>query len=203
MLFTLSTATAKTHSEERYLSLIPPCDVTQARSFRYREHLPFTRDGLWRIESGYVRTITWDDEGTISALGIWGTGEVVGHQLSTITPYQIECLTPVLVREIPLSDDCTHLLLSHLHQVETLLNVTSIKQTMVRLVKLLEWLSQRFGRLDEQGYLIDIPLTHQCISELIGATRVTVTRSLSELRRAGKIQQLCQHRILLQNFRAV
>jgi CRP-like cAMP-binding protein len=150
---------------------------------------------LWQIESGYVRSLTWNDIGTITALGIWGTGDIVGHCLSSIQPYQIECLSPVVVREVSL--DCTHLLLSHIQQMEQLLSLAHIQQTSARLMSLLEWLAQRFGQLNSQGYLIDIPLTHQSIAELIGTTRVTVTRLLNELERTEKIQRLRQHRILL------
>ncbi|MGG6263987.1 Crp/Fnr family transcriptional regulator [Leptolyngbya sp. AN03gr2] len=169
------------------------------RSFRHREQLPFTPNSLWKIESGYARTMTWNAEGAIAALGIWGTGDVIGHCLSNIEPYQIECLGPVVAREVAISNNCTRLLLSHIQQIEQLLNLANIQQASARLIGLLEWLAQRFGRLESHGYLIDIPLTHQSIAELIGTTRVTVTRTLSELERAGKIQRLRQHRILLQS----
>ncbi|BAU09992.1 putative Crp/Fnr family transcriptional regulator [Leptolyngbya sp. NIES-3755] len=180
--------------------LQPQNSVIRSRSFRHRDRIPAVPNRLWSIESGYVRSLTWDETGTIAALGIWGTGDIVGHQLSKIQPYQIECLTPVLVREIPLSGDCVHLLLSHLQQMEILLSLASIKQASDRLMSLLEWLSQRFGELNDQGYVIDVPLTHQSISELIGSTRVTVTRILNQLERESKIQQLRQHRILLRSF---
>lgn len=197
MLFALPTNTTKIHSRNPYASLLHRCDVTQPRSFRHREHLP--AQGVWQIESGYVRSITWDEIGTVSALGIWGTGDIVGHSLSNIEPYQIECLSPVLTREIVLSSDSIHLLLSHSQQIEILLNCVHVKQVSERLIRLLEWLAQRFGKRNEQGYVIDVPLTHQSIADLIGSTRVTVTRLLNQLERTGQIQQLRQHRIFLRN----
>ncbi|MCU0551622.1 MAG: Crp/Fnr family transcriptional regulator [Leptolyngbya sp. Prado105] len=197
MLFALPTDTRKIYPKKHYASLLQHRDVTQPRSFRHREHLP--AKGIWRIESGYVRSITWDETGTVSALGIWGTGDVVGHPLSNIEPYQIECLTPVLTREIVLSSDFIPLLLSHIQQMEVLLDLVHVKQVSERLMRLLEWLTQRFGKLNEQGCVIDVPLTHQSIADLIGSTRVTVTRLLNQLERTGQIQQLRQHRILLRN----
>jgi CRP-like cAMP-binding protein len=176
--------------------------TTQLRSFGHRDQLPYSPHSFWQIESGYVRSLTWNDAGTITALGIWGSGDIVGHCLSTITPYQIECLGRVNLREVAFSDDCTHLLLSHIQQMERLLSLANIQQVSVRLLSFLEWLAQRFGKPNSQGYLIDVPLTHQLISELIGTTRVTVTRLLNELERTAKIQRLRQHRILLQELQS-
>lgn len=65
------------------------------------------------------------------------------------------------------------------------------------LVKLLTLLSQKFGREVEQGLLIDLRLTHQDIAELLGSTRVTVTRILRQLEQQGLIQRFLLHRILL------
>jgi CRP-like cAMP-binding protein len=56
---------------------------------------------------------------------------------------------------------------------------------------------KKFGREIEQGQLIDLRLTHQEIAEIIGATRVTVTRLLNEFEKRGIIQRLPQHFILL------
>jgi CRP-like cAMP-binding protein len=199
MLLTLPFAPVERCSEEQYTSLLHRSHEMYPRSFRHREQLPESLNYLWKIESGYVRSLTWDDTGTIAVLGIWGTGDIVGHQLSEIEPYQIECLTPVLASEVALSGDCIHLLLSHIRQTEILLSLSHIKHASERLFSILEWLAGRFGKLNEQGCLIDVPLTHQSMAELIGSTRVTVTRTLSQLERSGKLQQLRQHRILLKD----
>lgn len=66
------------------------------------------------------------------------------------------------------------------------------------LLRLFVWLAKRFGQQVEQGQLIDLRLTHQEIAELIGATRVTVTRMLKEFEKQGIIQRLPHRCVVLQ-----
>jgi CRP-like cAMP-binding protein len=202
MLLTLlsDSVRAEISSKEGHNLLSSGGDFIYRKSFRHREPILSSPDCLWRIEAGYVRTLTWDAAGTITALGVWGVGDIVGYGLSKIEPYQIECLTPVQVRKVSLPLDCFDTILSHMQQMEALLSISSTKQVSTRLIRVLEWLAQRFGKISQQGCVIDLPLTHQSLSELIGSTRVTVTRILNDLERAGRIKQLRQHRILLQDF---
>jgi len=65
------------------------------------------------------------------------------------------------------------------------------------LLKLLAWLSTRFGQDVDTGRLIDLRLTYQDLSELLGATRVTVTRTLNQLEQQGLIERLPLQRIIL------
>ena len=57
-----------------------------------------------------------------------------------------------------------------------------------RLVALLQLLVSRFGIRRGDGYLLPMPLAHARIAELIGATRSTVTRQISLLRRLNHLQ---------------
>jgi CRP-like cAMP-binding protein len=66
----------------------------------------------------------------------------------------------------------------------------------LRLEKFLDWLVFRFGTPAPQGYLVEIRLTHQDISEAIGSTRVSVTRVLNQFQQAGKIKW-SSHRLLV------
>jgi CRP-like cAMP-binding protein len=62
---------------------------------------------------------------------------------------------------------------------------------------LLSWLAKKFGQEVAQGQLIDLRLTHQEIAEIMGTTRVTVTRLLKELETQGIIQRLPRKFIVL------
>lgn len=168
-------------------------------SFSPRSVLPKTNE-LWAIQAGFVRVLTRPEEGSNLTLGIWGTGDVVGHALSIAHPYHIECLTSVQVVAISLNDltNPTEVLLKHLHQAEELMLIRSHKRIDAMLLKLLSWLANRFGQDANQGRLIDLRLTHQDLSELLGTTRVTVTRALIQLEQQGFIQRLSLQRIVLQ-----
>lgn len=157
-------------------------------------------NALWAIQAGFVRVLTTSEEGCNLTLGIWGAGDVVGQAISTIEPYSIECLTQV--RAVPLTIDQlanpAEVLLKHLHQAEELMLIRSYKRVDAMLLKLLSWLADRFGQEANQGRLIDLRLTHQDLSELLGATRVTITRALIQLEQQGFIQRLSLQRIILQ-----
>lgn len=168
--------------------------------FKRQDLMPLGKNLLWQIDCGVVRTLTWDEEGTIITLGFWGVGDVVGQPLSQIKPYQVECLTAVEAEILP--TDCWQLreaTLTHIHQMEELLRIVHCKRLECRLLKFLGWLAQRFGQEVAQGRLLDLRLTHQEIAQDIGTTRVTVTRLLNQLQQEGKIVWSNQRWILLKS----
>lgn len=171
----------------------------EQRVFNQQSLIPPQLNLLWRIEHGIVRTVTWNEIGTKSTLGYWGVRDVVGQPLSRIAPYKIECLTSVKVTAVPTSL-WYHLLepvVLHGQQVEQLLSIVHRDRIQFRLLELLTWLAQKFGRPIEQGTLIDLPLTHQQLAETIGSTRVTVTRLLEQLEQAGLIWRIRRRIVLL------
>jgi CRP-like cAMP-binding protein len=90
--------------------------------------------------------------------------------------------------------------LNYLRQVETLMVIRSYRRVDVVLLKLLGWLAKRFGRTVNQGNLIDLRLTHQDLAELVGTTRVTITRTLGQFEEQGLIERLSVHRTLLKEY---
>ena len=173
-----------------------PSERTRSRYDR-RSTLPMQSDYLWRIEAGVVRTLTWLEDGTVVTLGLWGVGDVVGN-LSKMDPYQMECLTPVDVTLVPLGEFSRHPepLLNHIRQVEEFLVIRSAKKVEAMLIKLLVWLADRFGHAVDQGRAIDLKLTHQDMAEMLGTTRVTVTRVLKQFEDQGIIQRLTRQIVL-------
>jgi len=55
-------------------------------------------------------------------------------------------------------------------------------------VKLVQ-LARSYGRVGTDGLLLDLPLTHELLAELIGSTRETVTRALARLAHEGIVRQ--------------
>lgn len=84
---------------------------------------------------------------------------------------------------------------------DMLINLTADDVT-TRLVKLLLRLAARYGRSDDDHLRLDIALTHQEISDMIGATRQTVTAALNDLKRRG-ILEVQNHRICIPNREAL
>lgn len=167
--------------------------------FSRHDCLPARPDLLWSVDWGIVRTLTWNEEGAVVCLGYWGVGDVVGQPLSGVYPYQIECLTRVEATSIPV-DQWSELfdrIMAHSQTTEELFSIVRSERVYNRLNKLLIWLGNKFGRTVPQGILIDVRLTHQNIAELIGTTRVTVTKLLKELEAERKIIRNSRHYIIL------
>lgn len=158
-------------------------------------------DVLWLIQRGAVRTLTWNESGTCITLGYWGPGDVVGHPLSRLKPYEIECLTNVEITILP-SDmwyQALDVLLLHIQQSEELLSIVHRKPVSLRLWQFLVWLSQKFGRDVDQGRLIDLRVTQQEMAEVINTTRVSVTRILQQFEEEGMLLRQDRRLILCCN----
>jgi CRP-like cAMP-binding protein len=163
--------------------------IVNVRTFSKRSLLRSDSETLWRIESGIVRTISFDEDATIVVLGLWGVGDIVGQPYSNIDPFQIECLTQVTVSEIhaPTWQLNSTQLMAHLHQLEELTVIRSYRKVDRMLFKLLEWLYDRFGTISTSGKSINFKITHQDIADIIGSTRVSISRGLKELEQQGII----------------
>jgi CRP-like cAMP-binding protein len=167
--------------------------------FLRRSLLPLGRDYLWQIESGVVRTSTWLEDGTNVTLGLWGAGDVVSRVLSKADPYQIECLTAVEATLLPVDRwyQVNDALIKHIQQFQEFLEILHCRSVETSLLRLLIWLANKFGQEVERGQRIELRLTHQELSEIIGTTRVTVTRLLKDFENQGIIERLPRKFIVL------
>jgi CRP-like cAMP-binding protein len=171
--------------------------------FNSKELLPIKPDRIWKIETGVVRSMTWNQEGKVMTLGFWGEGDLVGGPLSQMNPYNLECLTPVQVLEISPNSHLQQALLVHAWKSEKFLSIIHQLSVTDRFLSLLEWLSAEFGHpLDNnQGTLINLRMTHQDFADTIGSSRVTITRLLSHFEQAGIIERFCSgHQNQLSNL---
>jgi CRP-like cAMP-binding protein len=161
------------------------------RRFERRTLLPNESDFFWKIEAGIVRTITWTEEGEMIVLGIWGQGDIVGSSLSANRSYEIECLTRGKAQLVPYNQlvNMTEEMLQHIQRNEEFIKIVHNRNIQLSIVRLLNWLANRFGKVVAEGHLIDLLLTHQEIAEILGTTRVTITRIMGPLMERGIIQR--------------
>ena len=172
------------------------------RNFKRRSILPLNPETIWLIDSGVVRTLTWFEDGSCATLGLWGEGDLVGSALSASRAYEIECLTDVRAKVIPKAQWYLHTeaMILHIQKNEEFLKIVHCRQAEIAIMHLLNWLVKRFGSQVEQGELINLRLTHQEMAEMIGTTRVTMTRILNNFERQGLIQRQ-QHLLILMSDR--
>lgn len=158
--------------------------------FNRREQLPLRTCGGWHIQSGAVRSLTWNPNGDLVPLGFWGVSSLVGYPLMPAYPYEIQCLNSVEASFIE-AEGIEHLarsmVLAQARQAGELLRISHCRHVESRLLQFICWLAEDFGQSTPEGQLLLLKLTHQEIAESIGATRVTVTRFLKRLEAQGKI----------------
>ena len=208
MSFNLSSSSARSPApeEKRLERSVVAFSQPKLFNFKRSENLHSRRsDGLWRIQSGYVRSLTWNSEGEPVPLGFWSKGDIVGDValqrndavISQGSYYQVQCLTAVSAEYLGKPHDCLQsVMLAQLSQSNDLLKIAHCRQSEQRLLKFICWIANLFGEPTLQGRRIPIKLTHQEISESIGSTRVTVTRFLKILERDGKISWTAHERIV-------
>ena len=184
------------------MSLSQSTSSIQAKStisFDRRAIIPLKENILWQIEVGVVRTSTLLEDGELITFGLWGPGDIVGKILAGVSTYQVDCLSQVKAYPLVLSPNqsLAKTTFNHLQQLQELTIIRSYKRVEVMLLRLLNWLAQKFGQEVKTGQLIDLRMTHQDLADMLGSTRVTITRTLSQLEQQGLIERLSLHQIIL------
>lgn len=178
-----------------------PYDL-QLQTFASGDLMTLKPDHYWLLQQGIVKTCTWTEEGAPITLGYWGEADLIGQPLSLVYPYQVKCVTVVNALLIPL--DCTpkitDLIQSHIQQTEEVLWIQRSNKVYQRLRRILLWLSHKFGQKLEIGQLIDFRLTHQELAELVGATRVTVTKLINQLEKEGFLSRPERNAIIIHDI---
>lgn len=169
--------------------------------FKRHDQLEAQSQGLWRIQSGYVRSLTWDLEGEFVPLGFWKPGDVVGSAIAQTNPYKAQCLTSVVAEHLGSTYAFSrNMLLLQIRQSNELLQISHCSNAEQRLLTFICWIAKQFGQCVAKGdYVSQLRLTHQEIAESIGITRVTVTRLIKVLEREGKIKWGTREKIVYRN----
>ncbi len=162
--------------------------------FRAVQSIPLCRDDVWIIYRGMVQVQTIHPSGDESIISLIGPMMPLAQKFTTLESYDIYALTDVDLLRLTwqdiqasprLSMEMNQLLAIRLRQTESLLALLGRRQIGDRLVGFLGFLAREFGQPMPEGIFIDIHLTHQQIANVLGVTRVTVTRFLGILRQAS------------------
>jgi hypothetical protein len=104
----------------------------------------------------------------------------------------LECLTAVTASPLLAEGYSSRVTIAYIQQLQELLIIRSSKRIEERLLKLLTWMGNRFGFQQEAGIELEFLLTHQDLAEVLGTTRVTITRTMGKLESQGVIRHLTQ-----------
>ena len=168
-------------------------------ALRADDHLP--GDMSWRIDDGYIRANTWNEEGESITLGIWGPGDLITPTLCGVTPYELISLTRLVVEECePSEGEVLDFMRDLITQTAHLLKIHRVRPADARLLHLLHWIGGRFGRISSSGTTLsleDMNLTHRHLADIAGMTRVTVTKSLTRFRSKGQVVKVSEADLLV------
>lgn len=179
----------------------------EIRTFRRGDPLPLMGGTLWQIESGMLRTIIPGSEGEVLTLGLWGKGDVVGWEQNLLQEVGAECLSWVEARLLPAEQllcSCQQeqswiqeATLQHMQRYQEMIRILQCRKLYPKLLHLLVWIAQRFGTSEGESYRLNPALTHQDLSEIIGTTRVTVTRFFHLYEQAKLLRRLKDRSLLI------
>jgi len=192
-------------------------DLLGARAW-YRKHDTVFRAGsngndVYVLMSGRVKVYALSPVGRAVTLWFCLPGEVFGlTEIARSSPRMVyaEACTDVEVLILPcdrlrarlVSDAATALqvvdmLSCRLRQLsDAMLNLIS-DDVNTRVAKLLLRLHARYGRpIESGGSLLDLPLTHQDMADMIGTTRQSVSSAVTHLRQQGLLTT-AGHRLCL------
>ncbi|MGV2828736.1 helix-turn-helix domain-containing protein [Myxosarcina sp. GI1(2024)] len=164
--------------------------------YKKGEEIPLFDSGIWQVARGVVQLSKISHDGQEVILG-WATANSsFGNWYNEHYSYRVLALSNVYVKryspkDIEKNPVLARRLLAQLSirliKLEQLLAVTGLRKTEERLWQLLLILKQEMGQAITEGTRLQIRFTHKNLADIIGTTRVTVTRILGEIQQKGWI----------------
>jgi CRP-like cAMP-binding protein len=177
-----------------------------------KQKIPLLEDDVCIVYRGVAQIQTFDYSGDESVVGLIGPMMPFSRAFTDLDAYYVHALTDVdllrfswrdVQKSPTLAMKMNHLLVRRLQQAEIFLTLRNKNKLDDRLLSLLIFLAREFGKEGPEGIRIDVRLTHQQIANIVGTTRVTVTRLIGEFKRTsllvskGRTRYLCLRRDLL------
>ncbi|MBI3086442.1 MAG: Crp/Fnr family transcriptional regulator [candidate division NC10 bacterium] len=159
---------------------------------------------LYLLEVGHVQLVALEESGAERILHVFRPGDVFGEILLSVErrPFDAVAVDEAwvaimsratfleLLHTSPLCGlNFIRLISDRLFTAERDLAALSRTWTRPRLVHLLLKLADNLGQPTPQGTLITVPVTHETMASMIGASRVRVTSYLNLLRRDGLLSK--------------
>lgn len=159
-------------------------------------------DALYVLESGLVTLSHLSRDGRESIIRVFGPGDVFGELLLTVParPFLARALTACAVTVVPartflqligaiprIGFNFACVLSRHLAEMALDRAQSSHAWSSERLARALLKLAAAHGVEEGGATAIDLPLTHQVLADMVGASRETITRDLRRLARQGTV----------------
>jgi len=162
-----------------------------------------TPSGILYLQSGYVRAYSTSHEGEELTIIIFKPEDVFPYSWAISdmeNKYYYEAMTPVEVRKVPkeellefINKNLSIMLLLNNHIVVRMMGLAQRMEYLVygnayqKVASMLLICAERFGEKRGSEIVIQVPLTHRDVANLIGLTRETTSGEIKKLERKGLI----------------
>jgi CRP/FNR family transcriptional regulator, cyclic AMP receptor protein len=150
---------------------------------------------VWKVVTGAFVERVQDADGRSAVVDIAGPGACIGCVPGTPAPWEVKALGAgsVLPWDGPLDEA-----VARWTERSTAFACSAVwLDVPARLEARLEDLGTRFGVPAPGGVRIALPLTHDGLAELVGASRESVSRAISRFRSSGRIRTTGRGRIVV------
>jgi len=159
---------------------------------------------IYLLEAGHVKLVSLDERGSERILNIFRAGDVFGEILFSVEhrPFDAVVMDEARVAIMPRTTfqaflqganqwglNFIRMVSDRLFVAERDLAALSRTWTRPRLIHLLLKLADNLGEPGADGILIRVPVTHETLASMIGASRVRVTTTLNQLQREGLLSK--------------
>lgn len=159
---------------------------------------------VFYLKSGFVKLFQSAEDGHEPVVYLYGPGSLLGlraltakddihwHTCETLTDCEVISMNAIEYKEILSKNpehliDLLYLFIQRLNYTERRLFGFVTAETTTRVCAFLYDCALRFGVKKGAKTLIPVPLTHQLISEFVGAARESITISMNKLVKQGVI----------------
>lgn len=169
--------------------------------------------GLIIINAGQVKVFRYTSEGKEQILHLFSPGDFLGEKnllKDRQATYYAQALTDVglcliyrdafrqlLLRHPEIGLKVIEELCGRLERLEDAVQGLGTKSIESRISAVLLEFAERYGIREENGLLVELPLSREGIANYIGVTRETVSRKLSLLHEEGIIRMIGNKKLLI------
>lgn len=176
-------------------------------------------DKFYIINMGKIKIYKYNKEGKEQILYILSEGDFIGY-LSLLkkgkVDFNAEALEDVSVCILTKDDfdkivkktpEISLRILENLHDrlvsLENLVQTLSTKDIETRIAALLRNFVKDFSREEEEGTVIDLPLSREEMANYIGVTRETMSRKLTAMEEEGVIELVGNKKVVIKDAEAL
>jgi len=160
---------------------------------------------MFLLKAGRVKLSKVTEDGTEITLDIRKAGDFLGENMlsedvdypvtawcmerTLICGFDKNCFEKIVLQHPNIGLQVIKNLSNRINWLTTRMGSMSISNLEDRLYGILVSVAREHGDKSSRGFVIQFPLTHEDLSFLVGAHRVSITRAMKSLRESGKIIQ--------------